>query len=154
MKKGEKLEVDTWSSGSSSAIPLHKLLTAGCERGMPHCRQTCSFTSVRVGWDSVLIRILMNPNVTEQESHSSSGCALNSHSDLHPPKPLQRGNKPVCGDRTCQHNGQEKTVHWKEEQDPSKTLGLRLVNVFQLCLTINTNFEGQGSVSLILCIQL
>lgn len=58
-KKRKNLRQIPEVEGSSSATPLHKLLSAGCERGMPHCRQTCSFTSVCVGWGSILSRILM-----------------------------------------------------------------------------------------------
>lgn len=69
--------------GSSPTIHLQARHSFSI-RGASYCRQTCSFTSVCVGGDGVLIRILMTwrclASIQRPACHRAAGvCALNSH---------------------------------------------------------------------------
>lgn len=86
----EEVQITDKYRGHSQQFPS-RCVTAGSERETSHCRQTCSFTSVCVDRDGILIRILMTHPfagiqlsvcVTEQESCGGLARALNSHLDL------------------------------------------------------------------------
>lgn len=130
---GEWVSITDKHGGRSQQFPSRHV-TAGRGRGTSHCRQSCSFTSVCVDRDSVLIRILMThwlDGIQRSESRSERAVTARAVLSIHT--------------KTCSYK-----IFYKAGEKKRQSWGILLVNTAAIRLAIWTTHRGESKANVLI----